>query len=169
MITSLSVGLLPSPVSKIEAVKRHTRGRETKPRRYLYTNEICNNFSLPLPPSEVPLNFIQTVLTFWWHFCFRCNKYCLQLQFPLQSLPHPLFQWLSQVTLSQPLLYLCQHLKAFQFQQFVQPKAYSFLLGEHKMQWMIRQIRINLKMSVCLRIQYTRKLFMPTQQTVLFY
>ena len=34
---------------------------------------------------------------------------------------------------------------------------------------MIRQIRINLNMSVCLRIQYTRKLFMPTQKTVLFY
>ena len=41
MITSLSVGVLLSPVSKMEAVKQHTRGRQTTPRRYLYTNEIC--------------------------------------------------------------------------------------------------------------------------------
>ena len=41
LTTSLSVGVLLSLVSNIEAVKRLTRGRETPPRRYLYTNEIC--------------------------------------------------------------------------------------------------------------------------------
>ena len=41
LTTRLSVGVLLSPVSKIEAVKRLTRGRQTTPRGYLYTNEIC--------------------------------------------------------------------------------------------------------------------------------
>ena len=39
------------------SVERLSRSRQATPWRYLYTNVLVSNFSLPLPSSEVPLNF----------------------------------------------------------------------------------------------------------------
>ena len=113
MITSLSVGLLLSPVSKIEAVKRppceqrlHFRGNVASARRVLNdTPDVVKQllggtftqmkfvitFHCCCRHRRFQWIFIQTVLTFWWHFCFRWHKYCLQIQFHLQALQHPLF------------------------------------------------------------------------------
>ena len=62
MITSLSVGVLLSPVSKIEAVKRKKQVDKQRLGGTFTQMKFVSNFSLLLPPSEVPVNSNGTYL-----------------------------------------------------------------------------------------------------------
>ena len=127
--------------------------------------KFVSNFSLPLPPSEVPVNSNGTYLLMTILFSPKYVLSSTSVSSSSSTTTSSLAAFTGNTVLTTTLS--LQAFESIPVSAVCSNKGLLFPPGGTQ-DAMIRQIRINLKMFACLRIRFTRKLFMPTKKTVLF-